>query len=82
MKKYQEKQNLEKQTAGSAYIENDKICKTYGLSVIENESGLKGIDQITQKLAKQGKSWKVDLCKALDEATKICNSKNGFVYEK
>ena len=66
-------------TLKSLRKENDRICKTYGLSVIENESGLKGVDQTTQKLAEQGKSWKVDLCKALDEATKICNSKNGFV---
>ena len=59
--------------------ESDKICKTYGLSVIENQSGLQGIDQSTQKLAEQGKSWKIDLCKALDEAIKICNSKDDFI---
>ncbi len=59
--------------------ESDKICKQYGLSIIKNESGLRGIDQATQKLAEQGKSWKVELCKALDEATKICNSKKEFV---
>ncbi len=35
--------------------ESDKICKTYGLSVIENQSGLQGIYQSTQKLAEQGK---------------------------
>lgn len=59
--------------------ESDKICKQYGLSIIKNESGLRGIDQATQKLAEQGKSWKVELCKALDEATKICNSKKEFI---
>lgn len=58
---------------------SDTICKQYGLSTIKNESGLSGIDQATQKLAEQGKSWKVELCKALDEATKICNSKKEFV---
>ena len=59
--------------------ESDKICKQYGLSIIKNESGLCGIDQATQKLAEQGKSWKVELCRALDEATKICNSKKEFI---
>ena len=58
---------------------SDTICKQYGLSIIKNESGLRGIDQATQKLAEQGKSWKVELCKALDEATKICNSKKEFI---
>lgn len=58
---------------------SDTICKQYGLSTIKNESGLSGIDQATQKLAEQGKSWKVELCKALDEATQICNSKKEFI---
>lgn len=58
---------------------SDMICKQYGLSIIKNESGLRGIDQATQKLAEQGKSWKVELCRALDEATKICNSKKEFI---
>ena len=58
---------------------SDTICKQYGLSTIKNESGLSGIDQATQKLAEQGKSWKVELCKALDEATKVCNSKKEFI---
>ena len=59
--------------------ESDRICKSYGLTTIENKSGLRGIDQTTQKLAEQGKSWKVELCMALDEATQICNSKKEFV---
>lgn len=58
---------------------SDLICKQYGLNIIKNESGLRGIDQTTQKLAEQGKSWKVELCKALDEATRICNSKKEFI---
>lgn len=58
---------------------SDTICKQYGLSTIKNESGLSGIDQATQKLAEQGKSWKVELCMALDEATQICNSKKEFI---
>lgn len=59
--------------------ESDRICKSYGLTTIENKSGLHGIDQATQKLAEQGKSWKVELCMALDEATQICNSKKEFI---
>ncbi|MDD6489231.1 MAG: relaxase/mobilization nuclease domain-containing protein [Clostridia bacterium] len=59
--------------------ESDKICKLYGLTTIKNKSGLKGVDQTTQKLAEQGKSWKVELCKALDEAVKMCNTKQEFI---
>ena len=59
--------------------ESDKLCKKYGLTTIDTKSGLRGIDQTTQKLAEKGKSWKVDLCKALDEAVKICNTKQEFI---
>lgn len=59
--------------------ESDKICKKYGLTTIKNQSGLRGIDQSTRELAAKGKSWKVDLCKALDEAVKLCNRKEQFV---
>lgn len=59
--------------------ESDKLCQKYGLTIIDHTSGLNGIDQTTQKLAEQGKSWKVELCHALDEAVKICNSKEEFV---
>ena len=59
--------------------ESDKLCQKYGLTIIDHTSGLNGIDQTTQKLAEQGKSWKVDLCNSLDEAVKICNHKEEFV---
>ena len=59
--------------------ESDRICKQYGLSVIDETTGLRGIDQATQKLAEQGKSWKVELCHALDEAKILCHSKEAFV---
>ena len=59
--------------------ESDKLCKKYGLTTIDTKTGLRGIDQTTQKLAEKGKSWKVDLCKALDEAVKICNTKQEFI---
>ena len=42
--------------------QSDRLCREYGLSVINQKTGLRGIDQATQKLAEQGKSWKVELC--------------------
>ncbi|MGN0537957.1 MAG: relaxase/mobilization nuclease domain-containing protein [Acutalibacteraceae bacterium] len=59
--------------------ESDRLCRQYGLSVIDETTGLRGIDQATQKLAEQGKSWKVELCHALDEAKILCHSKTAFV---
>ena len=49
--------------------ESDKLCKQYGLSAIDNKSGLRVIDQATQKLAEKGQSWKVDLCRSHDTPT-------------
>ena len=65
-------------TLKSARIESDKLCKQYGLTTIDKKSGLRGIDQATQKLAEQGKSWKVYLCHSLDEAVLLCHSKEQF----
>ena len=59
--------------------ESDKLCKQYGLTTIDKQSGLRGIDQATQKLAEKGKSWKVELCRVLDEAIKLCNTKEEFI---
>ena len=59
--------------------ESDKLCKQHGLTTIEKQSGLRGIDQATQKLGEKGKSWKVDLCHALDEAKILCHSKEHFI---
>ena len=47
--------------------------------MIDETTGLRGIDQATQKLAEQGKSWKVELCHALDEAKILCHSKEAFI---
>ena len=58
--------------------ESDRLCRQYGLSVIDETTGLRGIDQATQKLAEQGKSWKVELYHALDEAKILCHSKEAF----
>ena len=49
------------------------------MTTIKKHSGLRGIDQATQKLAEKGKSWKVSLCKALDEAILLCNTKEEFI---
>ena len=59
--------------------ESDRLCRQYGLSVIDETTGLRGIDQATQKLAEQGKSWKVELCHALDEAKILCHRKEVFI---
>ena len=59
--------------------ESDKLCKRYGLTTIDTQSGLRGIDQATQKLAEKGISWKVELCNALDEAAKLCHGKEQFI---
>ena len=59
--------------------ESDRLCQQYGLTTIKKQSGLRGIDQATQKLAEKGKSWKVELCHVLDEAIKLCNTKEQFI---
>ena len=59
--------------------ESDKLCKENCLTVIENPSGLRSIDQTTLELARKGKSWKVDLCNALNEATQMCINKRDFI---
>ena len=60
--------------------ESDKLCQQYGLTTIKKKSGLRGIDQTTQKLAEKGESWKVALCKTLDEAVILCCNK-GQLFE-
>ena len=59
--------------------ESDKLCKLYGLDIIDNPSGLRSIDQTTLELARQGRSWKADLCRVLDEAIIICCRKKEFI---
>ena len=63
----------------SIWQESDKLCQQYGLTTIKKKSGLRGIDQTTQKLAEKGESWKVALCKALDEAVFLCIDQEQFV---
>ena len=65
-------------TLNAMRCESDKLCKQYGLTTIDKQSGLRGIDQTTQKLAEKGESWKVELCRVLDDAVILCNTKNEF----
>lgn len=59
--------------------ESDKLCRTYNSHTIDKESKYKGIDQTTYQLAKQGKSWKVNLVKDLDGAMLTCKTKEEFI---
>ena len=65
-------------TLNAMRSESDKLCRQYGLTTIDRHSGFRGIDQATQKLAEKGESWKVELCRVLDEAVMMCNTKNEF----
>ena len=58
--------------------ESDKLCKRYGLSVIEKSDQSRAIDKTTYQLSMSGKSWKANLCKNLDAAMECCHSKNEF----
>ena len=49
---------------------SDNLCREYGLSVIEEQSGYRSLDKTTYELAKKGKSWKVKLASDLDTALK------------
>lgn len=62
-----------------ARSESDKLCKQYKLSVIEKKKRAKGVDQVTYQLGVRGKSWKVNLCGDLDEALKVCKTKEEFI---
>ncbi len=68
-------------TINSLKQASDEICLNYGLSIIEkgSQSKYKGLDRETLECAKQGKSWKVQLVKDLDEAFEKCETKNDFI---
>lgn len=67
-----------KTTLRAIRAESDKLCKRYGMSVIQSDSDSKSIDKTTYQMALQGKSWKVQLCNDLDNAVKQCRSKTEF----
>lgn len=60
--------------------ESNRLCRERGLSVIENSSGLQGLDKTTYELAKQGNSWKVRLSNDIDTA--LLNSKDIAQFNK
>lgn len=57
---------------------SDDLCREYGLSVIKQKTGLKGLDKTTYEMARQGKSWKVRLANHLDGAIAACKTKAEF----
>ncbi|WP_051624253.1 relaxase/mobilization nuclease domain-containing protein [Clostridium akagii] len=59
--------------------ESDKLAHEYGLSVIKEKSGLRGIDQSTYHLAIKGQSWKVKMLNSIDESLEFSNSKSDFI---
>lgn len=59
--------------------ESDKLCLKNGLSIIDTKSKYKGIDRTTYQLGLQGKSWKIQLVKDLEQAAKYCHSKDEFI---
>lgn len=67
-----------KKTLQTIRNESDRLCKRYGMSVIEADDGSKAIGKTTYQLAMQGKSWKVQLVNDLDEAVQSCKNKKEF----
>lgn len=69
-----------KDSYNNALCVKDRLDKEYGLSVLDKyNNGNKGIDQATYNLGLQGKSWKVKMLNAIDEAIMFNNTKDDFV---
>lgn len=68
-----------KNTINLIKIESNKICLQNGLSIIQKNK-YTSVSQSTVALAKKGKSWVVQLCKDLDEAVKVCRSRQEFIF--
>lgn len=60
---------------------SDELCYKNDLSVIEKDNVTKysPLDQSTLNAAKQGRSWKFNLVKDLDDALQNCKNKNEFI---
>ena len=59
---------------------SDKLCLKYGLSVIESApSKTKGMSSREYRSADKGRSWKLDLAMAIDEAMCYAVSKEHFI---
>ena len=69
----------DKKTRLNMRRESDKLCVREGLQVVDDKSGLKGLDQATRECAKKGGSWKIKLCHDLEAAIKACKSKAEFI---
>ena len=67
-----------KTTLKSMRKESDRLCIENNLSIVK-EPNKKGMDFTTYQLAMQGKSWKVNLVRDLDEILKNCKTKKEFV---
>ncbi|MBE6852675.1 MAG: hypothetical protein E7505_04280 [Ruminococcus sp.] len=59
--------------------ESDKLCLQNGLGVIQKNSKYKNIDEATYQLGMKKKSWKIQLVYDLNEAVKLCRSKDDFI---
>lgn len=68
-----------KDSLNNARNVSDDLCKEYNLSIINENTYNKGIDQATYNLALQGKSWKVKMLNAIDEAIMFNDTKEGFI---
>lgn len=73
-KYYSNKKSLRQMRAVS-----NLIAKENKLSIIEETSGMRGIDKTTYQLANEGKSWKVGLMNDLDEVLKNAKNKSQFI---
>lgn len=56
---------------------NDKLCKEYGLSIIENQGKGKSYKEYQER--KRGKSWKAQLQYSIDNAIKRANNWEDFL---
>ena len=68
-----------KKTLSDIRAESDKLCLQNGLGIINKKNKYKTIDKTTYQLGVQGKSWKVQLVKDLDNAVLKCKSKEEFI---
>ena len=68
-----------KKTLSDIRAESDKLCLQNGLGIINKKTKYKTIDKTTYQLGVQGKSWKVQLVKDLDNAVLKCKSKEEFI---
>ena len=65
-------------TINAMRLESDRLCIENNLSIVK-EPCKKGMDFTTYQMAMQGKSWKVNLVRDLDEVLKNCTIQNEFI---